>query len=166
MEIWKAIPGYENYQASNMGRVRSFFQKSRFLNFSKPNILKPVLQQNGYSHIGLSNSYGFKQYKLSRIIMATFVGKSKLQVNHKNGIKTDDRLCNLEYCTPSENIVHAYKKGLSKNGEKSGKNKLTEKQAIKIKYIENGSLDFLAKKYKIDRTQIWNIKNNKSWKHI
>jgi hypothetical protein len=113
-EIWKNIPNYEEYyQASNMGRIKSISRK--FTNaittyIKKEKILKPYVDRAGYYHIDLRS----KSFSVHRIILLTFIGYSELQCNHKNGIKKDNRLENLEYCTCSENLYHAYKNGLKK----------------------------------------------------
>lgn len=90
---------------------------------------------NGYKVIAPSiNQTGYRQYCLRvgankfnklehRLVMEYFVGgkDAHKQINHINGIKTDNRLSNLEYCTPSQNIVHAYKLGLVDLSTRSGK---------------------------------------------
>ncbi len=106
-EIWKDVPGYEGlYMASNHGRIRNF----------KNNLLKPNKILKGYLHITLHKGGIPKTFRLHRIIAATFIpiDKSRTQVNHKNGIKTDNYIGNLEWCTHTENQRHAYETGLNK----------------------------------------------------
>lgn len=98
MEIWKDIPWYEwKYQASNLWRIKSEYK-----------ILKKVLMKNWYETITLYSN-NKKNYRVNRLVMLTFKWRSDLQVNHKNWIKTDNRLENLEYVTASENLKHSYK---------------------------------------------------------
>lgn len=106
-EIWKNINGYEGlYLVSSYGRVKSI---------NNDIILKPIVQSNGYCHVGLHNGSP-RQFRLHRIVAENFIPnpEKKQQVNHKNGIKTDNRVINLEWCTPKENINHAYLNGLNK----------------------------------------------------
>lgn len=127
MEIWKDIPNYESfYQASNLGRIRS---KDRYVKanikyneivLKKGKILKQNKKRNGYLTVDLSKENVVKTISVHRIIAKVFLDdySEKLQVNHKNGIKTDNRVINLEMVTHSENIKHAYKNKLLVNGNK------------------------------------------------
>lgn len=95
-EIWKDIPDYEGlYQASNFGNVKRN---------SSNNYLMPWLNNCGYLQIRLSNKK-IKTFSLHRLIWQTFNGKTNLQIDHINGIKTDNRLCNLQALTPQENTI-------------------------------------------------------------
>ena len=162
-EIWKDIPNYEgHYQASNLGRVKSF-------KLGKERILKPRLDRHGYYHVVFSKSGKVKKNKIHRIVMLAFVGESDLQVNHINGIKTDNRLENLEYCTPSENVRHAFDTGLmtDRKGENNNSAKLTRACVERIKYEHQGMLQKdIAKIYGIDQSLVSLIRSGKAWKHI
>ena len=109
-EIWKDIVGYEGlYVVSNLGRVKS-------IRYKNSRILKPHLNERGYLVVGLSKNGKAKIYKVHRLVMISFVGylEGKDQVNHIDGNKTNNRLDNLEWCTQSENLRHAYDNGLAK----------------------------------------------------
>lgn len=114
-EIWKDIPGYEgSYKISNLGKVQShIYYNGRTLS-DRARILKPFLSK-GYLRVCLTNNDGYRKYLcVHRMVMLAFHGNSDLQVNHINGVKTDNRLSNLEYVTRSENMKHAYRIGLEK----------------------------------------------------
>lgn len=103
MEIWKDIRGYENkYQVSNLGRIR---------NLKKGKILIPHIEEVGYTRICLCIDGQKNWYRVHRIVAMTFIPNTELkrEVNHKNGIKNDNRVENLEWCSRLENMQHAVK---------------------------------------------------------
>ena len=65
------------------------------------------MKNNGYLQVGLSTNGKMKTVSVHRLVAAAFFGESNLTVNHKNEIKTDNRVCNLEYLTPSENTRYS-----------------------------------------------------------
>jgi hypothetical protein len=106
MEIWKDIPGTSGkYQASNDGKI---------FNVSNGCILKQYLDHKGYYQIGALRKQ--KQYLVHRIVAAAFLENPNgyKEINHKNGIKTDNRVENLEWVNRSMQMIHAYSIGLRK----------------------------------------------------
>ena len=102
-EIWKPIYGYENYEVSDYGRVRT-----------KNGILSEQYnKKNGYSYVSLTNKDGKrKNLRIHRIVAHTFCSgqTDKLcEVNHIDGDKTNNKANNLEWCSKSENLIHSYK---------------------------------------------------------
>lgn len=100
IEIWKDIPSFEGaYQISDLGNIRSF-------KYKKERILKPSICRTGYLRLSLHINKKCIYRDIHRLVMLTFHGESDLQVDHINGIKTDNRLINLRYATPRENITN------------------------------------------------------------
>lgn len=162
-EIWKDIPGYEGYyQASNLGRIKSFYKNGKILN--------PSINMHGYKQIVLINHNGRKTWTIHRIIAKTFIPNiyNKPFINHINGIKTDNNINNIEWCTASENIIHGFKIGLIKRNknEKSKSSKLSWDIVSQIRLIKNRdkiSNRKLAKQYGVCHTLINKIINNTKW---
>ena len=119
MEVWKDIENYENlYQVSSYGNIRSkdrivkcWNNKTKMI---KGKIIKPMLLRDGYLYVHLYKDTKRKDYAVHRIVAKTFIEnkESKEEVNHINGNKKDNSANNLEWVTPSENILHAYRTGL------------------------------------------------------
>jgi hypothetical protein len=116
-EIWKPIEGYEGlYEVSNLGRIR----RRKFVNMygskDKIIILEPQKRKNGYMQVILRDKERFSERLVHRVVAMAFLPKvdGKEFVNHKDGNKTNNRANNLEWCTRSENMIHAYRNALAK----------------------------------------------------
>jgi hypothetical protein len=126
MEIWKDVVGYEGiYKVSNYGLVKRV-SKIRGVNlkYREEYYLVPTDNGKGYFRIKLSNNGKSKRVMLHRIIAEAFINnpENKKCVNHINHNRKDNRIENLEWCTHSENTLHAVKHGRW-NQVKSKRNK-------------------------------------------
>ena len=112
-EIWLPIKGYEGlYEISNLGRVKSL-PKVRGRAVTGEKILKSHVV-NGYEMVMLCRNYKTFNASVHRLVARAFIPnpKNKPHINHIDGNKANNSIENLEWCTPSENMIHAYRTGL------------------------------------------------------
>lgn len=158
---WKPIHGYP-YEASDAGDIRSV---------RSGKILKQRHERWGYKRVNFSVD-GIHETKLVHLLVAeAFFGakkNSKTQVNHIDGNKDNCSSQNLEYCTPSENTVHAFNLGLRARGAAHGMSKLNEDQVrdILALYADGHSKASISRRYGVSDTHIGRIVNREFWKHV
>lgn len=172
-EIWKPVRGYEeSYEVSSLGRLRRSVNR-----FGNPSgrLCRP------------GNAYGYPRYTLSyegeqrtiaahRLLWEAFVGPIPrgLVINHKNGVKDDNRLDNLEVVTVAENTRHGFRT-LGRRpvinprpGSKNGRAWLTESDIppIRARIAAGEPLALIAEEYGVNHATIWQISKGNTWKHV
>lgn len=176
-EIWKDIPNYEGYyQVSNLGRVRSLDRV--IINKGFPARLKGMVLKQKYNK---KDQYLFvdpcinaknKTLKIHRAVALAFLENplNKPQVNHINGIKTDNRVENLEWATSAENMRHAVETGLMKRkGEKHPLSKLNNDLVLKIRGMAEQGMSYKNISIELGIPNNDNVRlvaKRQSWKHI
>ena len=175
-EIWKNIKGYKNfYQISNFGKVKSLKRQRTGKNGSKVSVKKRILKsgksKSGYLQVVLCKKGICKNFSIHRLIAIAFINNptNHPEINHIDGNKTNNKIENLEWCTRSYNCLHSYKLNLVKiiKGENHKNSKLNE---IQVKIIRSLKDDLtqkeIAKYFNISQTNIKDILNRRTWKHI
>ncbi len=123
-EVWRDIPGFEGYQASNLGRIKSFkLQKNgRILKQSKRKNL------SGYLGVQLFFENGKRDRKVHRLVCLAFHDnpENKPTVNHIDGNHENNCADNLEWATYAEQNKHAYGTGLRKPSKLNGGRKVVQ----------------------------------------
>jgi len=122
--IWlkdmKDIKGFEKYYAVTQDGV--VYSLPRYLKFNhglrltKLKAIKQNIHKTGYRHVMLWKDWNGRHFLVHRLVANAFIPnpKNKTEVNHIDGDKSNNRANNLEWCTRSENMIHAHKKGLFK----------------------------------------------------
>lgn len=104
------LEDFPGYSIDTSGVVRTYRRK-------KPAVLKPMRHPSGYLVARFAYHGKVTHIKVHRLMAKLFLDRPNqgyLEVNHIDGDKGNNRLTNLEWCTPSENQIHAYKLGLRK----------------------------------------------------
>ena len=149
-EIWKLIEGFENYEVSSMGRVRSLNYKQT----EETKILKPG-KVKGYLKVDLCKNGKRYTKQVHRLVANAFISnlENKPQVNHIDGNKQNNKVENLEWCTNLENQQHAWETGLHK--AIIGKNHYRSKKVLCTTTGESfGCIGDAERKYNINRGNI------------
>lgn len=157
MEQWKIVEGFEKYEISNYGRVRNFITKKE---------KKCNLNNQGYLQTQLSNNGIRKNFRINRLVAITFIPNKNnyTQVNHIDGNKLNNRVDNLEWCLPKDNIRHAIDNKLrDMNGSSNPNSKLSLEDVIYIKSSSLSSTE-LAEMFNVSRQNIHYIRKNKTWR--
>jgi len=164
MEIWTKIARLPNYYSfSSEGRILSEFGgKKRFL--------AGVVGPTGYRRLCVKLPNGEKANAFAhRLIMEAFHGPSDLFVNHKNGVKLDNRRSNLEYVTPAQNSAHANDVLDSyARGEKNPTSRFTDEQVRRIRAMCAAGMRQreIAKLFGCAQGTICFINLRQTWAHL
>ena len=178
MEIWKPIKGLEDtYEVSNLGNVKT---KERLVRNSshgkkdgyrllKEKVLSPKTKNNGYLEVSLTiSTRSSKSFYIHRLVAMSFIGDipKGYCINHKNGIKSDNSLANLEIVTYSENMKHAYDNGLNKPPVNYKFNDKQVRDIRNMKHVTGFYNRQIAKIYNCNINTIQGITSGRTYKHV
>ena len=147
VEVWKPIVNYEGlYEVSNLGNVRGVDRLDPIGRISRGKIFSTKATKN-YITVRLSKCGNIKTFRIHRLVAEAFIPNpdGKPCVNHIDGNKQNNHVSNLEWCSYSENMKHAYKNGLCEP-----QRKLTDEDIQEI-ISQKGkvSCKALSKKYNV-----------------
>lgn len=164
-EEWRDIIDYECfYVVSNKNRVKRIMQRKH----ATQKIMNHIINPLGYHLVCLTVNGKNKNFFVHRLVATAFIPNpdNKPHVNHLNG-KDDNTPESLEWCTPLENIQHAWRTGLStpKKGESHNQSKLTEKDVLEIRESKLTPTQ-ISLLYNVNVPAIYKILSRQRWKHI
>lgn len=172
-EVWKPVRNYEDcYEVSSLGRLRRSVNR-----FGNPSgrLLSPA-NALGYRRYTLCKNRETRTFVAHRLLWEAFVGPipEGLVMNHKNGIKHDNRLENLEVVTVAENTRHGFRvlgRPPSLNpspGSANGRARLTEADipAIRLRLAQGEDMKRIAEDYSVNHGTIWHIAKGRTWGHV
>jgi hypothetical protein len=165
-ENWKPLPGFEDYEVSDLGGVRRVTAGKGTRPMRKIN---PTVDRGGRLVFNARSKNQTRQFKVHKAVMLAFVGECPigLEVAHLDDNQENNKLLNLKYATPKENNGHKVVHGTQKRGEEIYSAKLTEKQVLEIRSKYPGtSYAKLGKEYGVFFTTISAIIKRRIWKHI
>lgn len=172
-EEWRQITGAEGwFDISSLGRIRRSYSAPRCNSTYPGRIHNQSADNTGYIRCTLKINGRQMREQVHRLVAKEFLSGFELgrQVNHKNGIKTDNRVDNLEWITCRENIIHAWRTGLTHavSGEDNGHHKLTEHEvkAILVLLTEGVQSVHLALAFDVTESSISSIKRGETWQHL
>lgn len=181
-EEWKPIKGYEGlYEISNCGRVKGIDRKTRVIRKGHSQemrvpekIFTGYKGKTHYCQVALYKDGIKKHMQVHRLVAEAFIPNpdNKRQVNHIDGNKQNNIVTNLEWVTPSENILHSFKTGLNPcSGEKNFQAKLTKEQVTEIKRVyKKGDKKYgsrpLARLYGVKHSSIYAITHGLTWREV
>lgn len=160
-EVWKDIDGYGGlYKISSLGRVKSYH--------NKPKLRKLADSVHGYKIISLYKDGVGTNFAVHRLVASAFISnpENKPYINHKDGIKHNNTVENLEWCTQYENMKHASETGLLPLGEYHCNSKLTEVEVLQIcDLLDNTKLSQkeIAIEFSIHPVTVTQINTGKIW---
>lgn len=163
-----AINESKIYYVDESGSVYSMYKKGGAGKLqATPSKINTSKSSNGYSIVHLYENGKRKTVQVHRLIALAFIPNplGKKEVNHKDGNKLNNKVENLEWVTPSENLSHAVKNGLKRAPPR--KAMLTDEQVLTIRTMNNFKFDsILASKYGIGKSSICNVRLRKTYKNI
>lgn len=166
---WKPLHGFECcYEVSSDGQ----FKRTASANGTHAGrLLQPCPSNRGYLVVTLHKNQRQYTSLAATLIARTFIGPRppKYTINHKNGIKTDNNVSNLEYVTHAENVQHAHSTGLTHplRGEKTYNAKLKDADVVAIMALRGKHLQrVVGAMFGTSNKTISRLWRGDIWKHI
>jgi NUMOD4 motif/HNH endonuclease len=170
-EEWRAVVGYEGwYEVSSLGNVRRIARSNGATPFR---VLRPRPKKKGYLQVNLSVHGEKRNRHVHDLVAAAFIGPRPRgqQVNHKNHVKSDNSLRNLEYGTAAYNTMRAAQRGLMSRdvrGERNPAARLRVDDVRKMRALFRSGTPRrrLAEMFEVTWEQVNHIVKRRNWRHV
>ncbi len=181
IETWRVCVGFADYEVSSLGVVRRTVPaRARF-----PHVMAGWIDAKGYRRVKLTSADGARTIPVHRLVAFAFLGDPPPlhEVNHRDGIKSNNAAMNLEWVTGDENKAHAARLGLTASGDRNWRRmhpecvargeqvntaKLTARDVHKLRELHASGIGYrrLGRLFGITRASAGNVCRRKSWAHI
>lgn len=173
---WAAVEGYEGiYRVSDTGIVESLPRECLHCNGRIQRLRGRVMKQqnvDGYRVVNLCKENKATLTYVHQLVAKAFLPKpvlARFEVNHLDGVKSNNGYSNLEWCTPTENIQHACRTGLRDDVGAANNNSALDEAAVRsihAAYAAGASPTVLAREHGVQKSAIYKIVNGRTWKHL
>lgn len=177
--IWKSISGFgSKYVVGNDGSIKKlrheYINRWGGVSVRAEKYVTQARDKDGYLRLALLNKGKAKYFYAHRLVAQCFIGndKGKPCVNHKNSDRDDNRVENLEWVTPKENVWHGILHGNdSRKGQDNGNSKLSELRVSRIKRLlkhgkDRYTVSYISDAFNIPPSTVSHIKTGLTWGHI
>ena len=167
-ETWRPIPeGHGWYDASDLGRIRSWHSTRRLMRAAVPHLIRPRSHPGGYHTVSLCVDGAARSHTIHALVLSTFVGPRPQghEGAHWNGDRSDNRLANLRWASPLENASDMLRHGNTSRGERHGQHVLTVE---KVRYIRSSQLGVaaLARELGVSEGAVRAVVDRRSWRWL
>lgn len=156
---WHPVPGLEGrYWASRSGYIMG----------KRRTVIRAWKRRDGYLQFSVVSHGKQASLKVHNVIAKTFLGDRPAghEVNHKDGVRTNNAVENLEYTTRKGNAEHRGVLGRTAKGSMNGRAKMTEDVVREIRASPNTPASELARRFGVNKSTVQHVKNGKTWKHV
>lgn len=162
-EIWRPIPGFDGYEASNQGRIRSH-------RWWHPKIMTPTVKADGYHTVKFRVDGKYKHLRVNRAVLLAHIGvpPANAHAAHDDGNKGNNQLANLSWKTKIENERDKIKHGRTNRGERSIRAKLTQEMVSVIRELaprHGPDQVWIARMLGVGKMTVYYAATERSWAH-
>lgn len=170
-EEWRRVLGFEYYEVSDWGNVRSWLSRNRNAHPpTTPRALKQRLTTTGYPSVSLYSDKKRGPARVHRLVLEAFVGPcpAGMEACHSDGNKINNRLENLRWDSRSGNQADRVQHGTSNRGERQGQSRLTEADIVAIRWwvAEGIPKPWCSSVWGIHPRHVRAIVNRTAWRHV